>query len=144
MDLGFINYVSQYITSPGSTNKPGYVILIGTSTQHPTTDYKPPAGYTFAPLISLTNYRICIYYKICLMSIPMLYLILIHPFLLPLAPKCLLMHQFHRDQPVNQFLIFSIVYLCNLYSRQAPMLLTGVYGTGTSLCIIFIYPVCTL
>jgi len=58
MDLGSINYISQYITSPGSTNKPGYVILIGTSTQHPTTDYKPPAGYTTALLISLTHYSI--------------------------------------------------------------------------------------
>ena len=44
------------------------------------------------------------------MSISVLYPILIYLFLLP-SPKCLLVHQFCRDWPVNWLLICLLVYI---------------------------------
>ena len=54
------------------------------------------------------------------MSIAMLYPILIHPILLPPAPKCMLVHQFFRGQFINHFSNLSTIYLPYLYDIQAP------------------------
>ena len=61
------------------------------------------------------------------MLIAILYQILIHPFLLPPAPKCMVKHQYLKDQSINCFLNFYTVYLPILYSSQAPRPLTDLF-----------------
>ena len=92
-------------------NKLGYMILISIPIQHPTQYYQPLVGYIIVLLSFPTHYRTYVWHTTRLMSIPMLYSILIHPFLLLPSPKCLLVHQFCRDWPVNWFLISFVVYL---------------------------------
>jgi len=84
-------YNTYHIASSRLSNKPGYMILIGGPTQQNTPDHQPLAGYITTILASLTHYIIYIWVPICSMSIPILYPILIYPFLLLPAPKCLLM-----------------------------------------------------
>ena len=59
------------------------------------------------------------------MTIYILYQILAHPFLLPPAPKCMVKHQFFKDQSTNWFLNLSTVYIPILYGSQAPRPLKG-------------------
>ena len=54
-------YDTCHVTSPRLSNKSGYMILIGTPTQHPTPDYQPLAVKPPAILTSLTQYSIYIY-----------------------------------------------------------------------------------
>ena len=49
-------------------------------------------------LIAWQNGTICIEFPICFMSTSILHQILVHPFLLPPAPKCMVKHQFFKDQ----------------------------------------------
>ena len=64
------------------------------------------------------------------MSIHKVNPILIHPFLLLPAPKCLHMNQFCGNNPEIYFLVFYIIYLPKLYNTQAPRPLAGVHSTG--------------
>ena len=137
-------YNTSHITASRLSNKSGYMILIGTPTQHYTPDYQPLEEQTTAIFTSLTYWSIYILCPICSMSIAILYPILTYPSLLPPAPKCLLIHQFCQVYSVNYFLTISIVYISNLCNKNTPILLECVYSTGFPLYVPFIYPLCML
>ena len=129
---------TYHITSSRVSNKPGYMILIGTPTQHYTPDYQPLKEQTTAILTSLTYWSIYIWCLICSVSLYILYPILTYPFLLSPAPKCLLIYQFFQVYFENYFLTISIVYLSNLCNKNTPIPLECVY-IPVSPCISHLY-----
>ena len=76
------------------------------------------------------------------MSIAILNSILCHP--PSLAPNCLKMHLFCRDQPEIYLVTFSTVYISDLYNTQAPRSFQGVYSLDVILYYPIIYPLYTL
>ena len=135
-------YNTSHITSSRLSNKPGYMILIGTPTQHYTPDYQPLEEKATAILTSLIYWSIYIWCPICSMSIAILYPIMTYPFLFPPAPKCLLIYQFYQVYPVNHFLTIYIVCISNLYNKNTSIPFEYVYSTGFPQHIPFICPLC--
>ena len=85
----------------------------------------------------------CIYDIQVISWIYKLYPILIHPFLLSPALKCLNMDQFCKDYPEICFLTCYVKYLSNTYSHQVPDHWKG-YLDGTGLPLhMFICLLCT-
>ena len=78
------------------------------------------------------------------MSISILNPILVYPFLLLVAPKCLCVHQLCQGYHDSYSTIISIAYLCNQYNNVTPRALECKYSTGFHLHIPFIHPLCTL
>ena len=78
------------------------------------------------------------------MSIPMLNLISIYLFLLPLAQKYLLMHQLCQSHHESYYMMISIAYLCDQYNNVTPRPLECIYSIGYTQHIAFIHPLCTM
>ena len=119
---------TSHITSSRLSNKPGYIIMIGTLIQHYTPDYQLLEEQTTVILTSLT------YWSIYMMSYFFQvnnYPVSNHDLSLPPLP-CTKMPAYISVYSVNYFLTISMVYLSNLSNKNTPISLECVCSTTLS------------